>query len=80
MDLKNYFNSGSKKQELSSETLTSGDNPKKYLMVVYMIPTTQMMFLLKDYGLLTVLRFYITLLRMLRNKYKAFTVKQKKPK
>ena len=80
MDLKNYFNSGSKKQELSSETLTSGDNPKKYMMVVYMIPTTQMMFLLKDYGLLTVLRFYITLLRMLRNKYKAFTVKQKKPK
>ena len=80
MDLKNYFNSGSKKQELSSETLTSGDNPKKYMMVVYMIPTTQMMFLLKDYDLLTVLRFYITLLRMLRNKYKAFTVKQKKPK
>ena len=29
MDLKKYFNSGSKKQNLSSDTLTSGDDPKK---------------------------------------------------
>ena len=29
MDLKKYFNSGSKKQDLISETSTSGDNPKK---------------------------------------------------
>ena len=29
MDLKKYFNSGSKKQELSSETSTSGDDLKK---------------------------------------------------
>ena len=29
MDLKKYFNSGSKKRELSRETSTSGDNPKK---------------------------------------------------
>ena len=29
MDLKKYFNSASKKQELSRETLTSGDDPKK---------------------------------------------------
>ena len=29
MDLKNYFNSRSKKRELSSETLTSGDDPNK---------------------------------------------------
>ena len=29
MDLKNYFNSSSKKRELSSETSTSGGNPKK---------------------------------------------------
>ena len=34
MDLKKYFNSGSKKRELSRETLTSGDDPKKILMVV----------------------------------------------
>ena len=35
-----------------------------------------MVFLLKDYLLLIVLRFYITVLRMLRNRYKTFTVKQ----
>ena len=29
MDLKKYFNSGSKKRDLSSETSTSGDDPKK---------------------------------------------------
>ena len=29
MDLKKYFNSGSKKQDLSSETSTSGNDPKK---------------------------------------------------
>ena len=29
MDLKRYFSSGSKKQDLSSETSTSGDDPKK---------------------------------------------------
>ena len=29
MDLKNYFNSGRKKRDLSSETSTSGDEPKK---------------------------------------------------
>ena len=29
MDLKKYFNSGSKKQDFSSETSTSGDDPKK---------------------------------------------------
>ena len=29
MDLKKYFNSGSQKQDLSSETSTSGDDPKK---------------------------------------------------
>ena len=29
MDLKNYFNSRSKKRELSSKTLTSGDDPNK---------------------------------------------------
>ena len=37
------------------------------------------MLLLNDYLLLIVLGVYITVLRMLRNKYKAFTVKQKKP-
>ena len=29
MDLKKYFNSGSKKRDLSSETSTSGNDPKK---------------------------------------------------
>ena len=29
MDLKKYFNSGSKKQDLSSETSTIGGDPKK---------------------------------------------------
>ena len=29
MDLKKYFNSGSKKRDLSSEISTSGDDPKK---------------------------------------------------
>ena len=29
MDLKKYFNSGSKKRDLNSETSTSGDDPKK---------------------------------------------------
>ena len=29
MDVKKYFNSGSKKRDLSSETWTSGDDPKK---------------------------------------------------
>ena len=29
MDLKKYFNSDSKKRDLSSETSTSGDDPKK---------------------------------------------------
>ena len=29
MDLKKYFNSGSKKRDRSSETSTSGDDPKK---------------------------------------------------
>ena len=29
MDLKKHFNSGSKKRELSSETSTSADDPKK---------------------------------------------------
>ena len=29
MDLKKYFNSGSKKRELSSETSTCDDDPKK---------------------------------------------------
>ena len=28
MDSKKYFNSGSKKRDLSSETSTSGDDPK----------------------------------------------------
>ena len=29
MDLKKYFNSGSKKRDLSNETSASGDDPKK---------------------------------------------------
>ena len=57
MDLKKYFNSGSKKRDLSSETSTSGDDPKKTIL---------MMFLLKGYLPLIVSRFYVTVLRMLR--------------
>ena len=29
MDFKKYFNSGSKKRDLSSETSTSGDDPNR---------------------------------------------------
>ena len=29
MDLRKYFNGGSKKRDLSSETSTSGNDPKK---------------------------------------------------
>ena len=78
MDSKKYFNSGSKKRDLSSETSTSGDDPKK--IRDGSLDDSLMIFLLKDYLLLTVLRFYITVLRMLRIKYMAFIVKQKKPK
>ena len=78
MDLRKYFHSGSKKRDLSSETSTSGDDPKK--IRDGSLDDSLMMFLLKDYLLLTVLRFYITVLRMLRIKYMAFIVKQKKPK
>ena len=81
MDLKKCFNSGSKKRDLSTETSTSGDDPRKILEgSLEDLESTLMMFLLKDYLLLTVLRFYITVLRMLRIKYMAFIVKQKKPK
>ena len=81
MDLKKYFNSASEKRDLSSETSTSGDDPRKILEgSLDDLESTLMMFLQKDYLLLTVLRFYITVLRMLRIKYMAFVVKQKKPK
>ena len=78
MDLKKYFNSGSKKRDLSSETSTSGDDPKK--IRDGSLDDSLMMFLLKDYLLLTVLRFYITVLKMLRIIYLPLIVKQNKPK
>ena len=81
MDLKKYFNSASEKRDLSSKTSTSGDDPRKILEgSLDDLESTLMMFLQKDYLLLTVLSFYITVLRMLRIKYMAFVVKQKKPK
>ena len=78
MDLKKYFNSGSKKRDLSSETSTIGDDPKKIRYGSLDESNNPDDFLLKDYLPLTV--FYITALRMLRIKYMAFIIKQKKPK
>ena len=80
MDLKKYFNSGCKKRDLSSEPSTSGDYPKTIRDGTLDDSNNPDEVLLKDYLLLTVLRFYITVLRMLRIKYMAFIVKQKKPK
>ena len=57
MDLKKNFNSGSKKRDLSSETSTSGDDPKKIREGSLEDANNPMMFLLKAYRLLTVLRF-----------------------
>ena len=78
--LKKYFTSGSKKRDLSSEISTSGDDPKKIHGGSLDDSKNLMMFLLRDYLPLTVSRLYITVLRMLRIKYMAFIVKQKKPK
>ena len=80
MDLKKYFNSGSKKRDLSSETSTSGDDPKKIRDGSLDDSNNLEDVLLKDYLPLAVSIVYITVLRMLRIKYMAFIVKQKKPK
>ena len=76
MDLKDYFNSRSKKRELSSKTLTSGDDPNKIRDGSFNMDDV----FRKVYLLLILLRFYVTVLRMLRSKYKEFTVKEKKQK
>ena len=80
MDLKKYFNSGSKKQDFRSETSTSGDDPKKIRDGSLDDSNNLEDVLLKDYLPLAVSIVYITVLRMLRIKYMAFIVKQKKPK
>ena len=59
MDLKKYFNSGSKTRELSSGTSTSGGDPKKIRDGSFDSSNNPDMSFLKDYLLLTVLRFYI---------------------
>ena len=80
MYLKNYFNSGSEKQEPSSETSTSGIDPKKIRDDSLDDSNIPDDVFTEELSSPTVLIFYITVFRMLKNNYKAFTLKQKKPK
>ena len=82
MDLKKYFNSGSKKQDLSSETSTSGGDPKKIRGGSLDNSNNLDDVFTEELSFPDCVKILYDCIKtvMLRNKYMAFTVKQKKPK
>ena len=80
MDLRKYFNSGSKKRDLSNETSASGDDPKKIRDGSLDNSNNPDDVFTEELSSPDCVKFYITVLRMLRIKCMAFIVKEKKPK
>ena len=80
MDLKKYFNSGSKKRDLSSETSTSGDDPKKIRDDSLDDSNNPDDVFSKGLSSADCVKILYNCIKNVENQYMAFVLKQKKPK